>query len=103
MRKFIPAGLDPTAQRIDDNDQQENWTRIVGVTGNVRQDIYEPPLAERDWLMDEMDPVKCARAESQRDVAGGADRRRSEADYSRRRVDRFTISTPPCRSMSPRP
>ncbi|MGA7342790.1 MAG: FtsX-like permease family protein, partial [Terracidiphilus sp.] len=56
VRKFIPAGLDPTTQRIDDNDQQEKWTRIVGVTGNVRQDIYEPPLAERDFLMDEMDP-----------------------------------------------
>ena len=56
VRKFVPTGLDPTAQRIDDADKQENWTRIVGVTGNVRQDIYEPPLAERDWLMDEIDP-----------------------------------------------
>ena len=27
---------------------------IVGVTGDVRQDIEEPPLAERDWLMDEL-------------------------------------------------
>jgi putative ABC transport system permease protein len=52
VRKFIPAVLDPTAQKIDDNSQQEKWTQIVGVTGNVRQDIYEPPLAERDWLMD---------------------------------------------------
>jgi ABC-type antimicrobial peptide transport system permease subunit len=24
----------------------------VGVTGNVRQNIYEPTLAERDWLID---------------------------------------------------
>jgi predicted permease len=56
VRKFIPAGLDPTAQRIDDADKQENWTQIVGVTGNVRQNIYEPPLAERDWLMDEIEP-----------------------------------------------
>jgi hypothetical protein len=56
VRKFVPTGLDPTAQRIDDADKQENWTRIVGVTGNVRQDIYEPPLTERDFLMDEMDP-----------------------------------------------
>jgi hypothetical protein len=52
VRKFIPAGLDPAAQRIDDNDSQEKWTRIVGVVGNVRQDIYQPPLAERDWLID---------------------------------------------------
>ena len=55
VKKFIPAGLDPTVQRIDDAAKQEDWTRIVGVVGNVRQDIYEPPLAERDWLMDEID------------------------------------------------
>jgi predicted permease len=56
VHKFIPAGLDPTAQRIDDAEKQENWTRIVGVTGNIRQNIYEPPMAERDWLMDELPP-----------------------------------------------
>ncbi len=56
VQKFIPAGLDATAQRIDDADKQENWTRIVGVTGNVRQNIYQPSLAERDWIMDEIDP-----------------------------------------------
>jgi predicted permease len=56
VHKFIPAGLDPTAQRIDDGEKQETWTRIVGVTGNIRQNIYEPPLAERDWLMDEIAP-----------------------------------------------
>jgi hypothetical protein len=55
VKKFIPRGLDPTAQRIDDNDKQADWTKIVGVTGNVRQDIYQEPLAERDWLMDEID------------------------------------------------
>jgi predicted lysophospholipase L1 biosynthesis ABC-type transport system permease subunit len=54
VRKFIPTGLDPTAQRIDDDAKQEKWTQVVGVTGNARQDIYEPPLAERDWLMDEI-------------------------------------------------
>jgi hypothetical protein len=52
VRKFMPNGLDAVGQRMDDADKKENWTRIVGVTGNVRQDIYEPPLAERDWLMD---------------------------------------------------
>ena len=54
VKKFIPSGLDPTAQRLQDNDKEENWTRIVGVTGNIRQNIYEPPLAERDWLMNEL-------------------------------------------------
>jgi hypothetical protein len=57
VSKFIPAGLDPTTQRNDDSAKEEEWTRIVGVTGNVRQSIYEPPLAERDWLMDEI-PAK---------------------------------------------
>jgi len=52
VRKFIPGKLDPVGQRMDDADQEENWTHIVGVTGNVRQDIYEPTLAERDWLID---------------------------------------------------
>ena len=57
VKEFIPAGLDPTTQRIDDADKPENYTRIVGVVGNVRQNIYEPPLAERDWIMDEL-PLK---------------------------------------------
>lgn len=57
VREFVPAGLDPTTQRIDDADRPENYTHIVGVFADVRQDIYEPPLAERDWLMDEL-PLK---------------------------------------------
>ncbi len=57
VKKFIPAGLDPTMQRIDDSDKPDKWTRIVGVVGNVRQNIYEPPLAEEDWLIDSV-PVK---------------------------------------------
>jgi hypothetical protein len=57
VRKFVPGKLDPLQQRIDDADKEANWTHIVGVTGNVRQDIYSPPLAERDWLMDAV-PLK---------------------------------------------
>jgi hypothetical protein len=56
VSKFIPPGLNPTAQRLDDSANPEKWTQIVGVAGNVRQDIYEAPLAERDWLMDEIGP-----------------------------------------------
>jgi len=65
VSKFIPSGLDPTAQRIDDAAKPENWARIVGVTGNVRQDLYEPPLAERDFLIDELP------ADQQPLIAGG--------------------------------
>jgi hypothetical protein len=54
VRKFIPAGLDPTQQLIDDSPKREEWGRIVGVTGNVRQNIYDNPMAERDWLIDEI-------------------------------------------------
>jgi predicted permease len=50
--KFLPNGPDAVGQRMDDADKEANWTRIVGVTGNVRQDIYDAPLAERDWLID---------------------------------------------------
>jgi predicted permease len=57
VKKFIPAGLDPTVQRIDDSDKPDKFTQIVGVVGNVRQNIYEPPLAEEDWLIDSM-PLK---------------------------------------------
>lgn len=54
VKKFIPPGLDATIQRIQDGDKEANYTRIVGVTGNIRQDLYQPPLAERDWLMSEL-------------------------------------------------
>jgi predicted permease len=54
INKFIPAGLDPTAQRLDDGAKEEGWTRIVGVTGNVRQSLYDVPMPEIDWLMDEI-------------------------------------------------
>ena len=57
VRKFMPHGMDAVGQRIDDADKEENWTRIVGVTGNIRQDIYEQPLAERDWLINAI-PMK---------------------------------------------
>jgi predicted permease len=56
VKKFIPNGLDPTMQRIDDNDKAEAKTRIVGVVGSVRQDIYQPPMAEHDYLIDQVPP-----------------------------------------------
>ena len=52
VSKFKLTDANTPGQRIDDAEKEANWTRIVGVTGNVRQDIYEPPLAERDWLID---------------------------------------------------
>ncbi len=57
VRKFIPAGLDPVGQVIDSDPDKTNWARIVGVVGNIRQNIYEPPLPENDYLLDSF-PVK---------------------------------------------
>jgi predicted permease len=57
VKKFISAGLDPTMQTIDSDPDRKNWTRIAGVVGNVRQNIYEPPLPEHDYLIDAL-PVR---------------------------------------------
>jgi predicted permease len=57
VKKFIPAGADPTTQRIDSDPDPKDWTRIVGVMGNVRQSIYEDPMPEHDYLVDAT-PVK---------------------------------------------
>ncbi len=54
VAKFVPPGLDPVTVRMDESPKEEEWTRLVGVTGSVRQSIYEPPMPERDWLMDEI-------------------------------------------------
>jgi predicted permease len=53
VRKFMPHGMDAVGQRMDDGDKEAEWTRIVGVVGNIRQDIYQQPMAERDWVIDE--------------------------------------------------
>jgi predicted permease len=50
VKKFIPAGRDPIGMQVD-IDQKPT---IVGVVKNVRQDIYEPPLAEMDYMAAQM-------------------------------------------------
>lgn len=45
VKKFIPAGRDPIGMQIDNDKSQ-----IVGVVKNIRQNIYEPPLAEMDYM-----------------------------------------------------
>jgi putative ABC transport system permease protein len=57
VKKFIPSGMEPTMQRIDSDPDPKNWTRIAGVVGDVRQNIYEPPMPEHDYLIDAL-PVK---------------------------------------------
>ena len=57
VKKFLPGGFGPAMPHIDDHEETEEKTAIVGVMGNVRQDIREAPLAEVDYLADEI-PVK---------------------------------------------
>jgi predicted permease len=46
VKKFIPAGRDPVGMQLDDDDK----TQIVGVVKNIRQNIYDAPLAEMDYI-----------------------------------------------------
>jgi putative ABC transport system permease protein len=55
-RKFFSGGGDPVGAHMDDNDKAELKTGIVGVVTDVRQDLQQPPLAEMDWLIDEITP-----------------------------------------------
>ena len=45
VKKFFSPGEDPIGQHVDDFDKAE----IVGVVRDVRQNLYEPPLAEMDF------------------------------------------------------
>lgn len=57
VKKFIPSGLDPLKQSIDSDPDPKNWTHIAGVVGNVRQNIYDDPLPEQDYLIESV-PTK---------------------------------------------
>jgi len=57
LRKFFSGGSNPVGAHLDDNDKPELKTGIVGVVADVRQDLYGPPLAEMDWLIDEIPPM----------------------------------------------
>jgi putative ABC transport system permease protein len=56
VRQLIPQPLDPTAQRIADSDDPQQCTRIVGVAGDVRQNLFSAAQPEMDMLMDQVDP-----------------------------------------------
>ena len=50
QKKFFRNGGDPVGARTDEGDKNN----IVGLVTDVRQNLYEPPLAELDWLIDEI-------------------------------------------------
>jgi len=45
VKKFIPEGRDPIGMQLEGHDHET----IVGVVKNVRQNLYEPPLAQTDY------------------------------------------------------
>jgi len=45
VKKFIPEGRDPIGMQLDGHDHET----IVGVVKNIRQNIYDAPLAEMDY------------------------------------------------------
>jgi ABC-type antimicrobial peptide transport system permease subunit len=45
VKKFIPEGRDPIGMQLDGHDHET----IVGVVKNIRQNIYDSPLAEMDY------------------------------------------------------
>lgn len=45
VKRFIHPGEDPVGKVIDSDDK----VTIVGVVRDLRQSIYDPPLAEEDW------------------------------------------------------
>jgi putative ABC transport system permease protein len=51
VRKFFSNGEDPIGKRIMDSDA---GTTIVGVVRSIKQDIYQPPLAEIDYPASEI-------------------------------------------------
>ena len=49
VKKFIPPGMDPVGAHIDDGNAE-----IVGVVSNVRQALDRAPMAEADYIMNEL-------------------------------------------------
>jgi putative ABC transport system permease protein len=52
VRKFFAAGEDPIGQHIE----WENRPAIIGVVSDVRQNIYQPAMAEIDYSMSQFAP-----------------------------------------------
>jgi predicted permease len=57
VKKFIPAGRDPVGMQLDDDDK----TQIVGVVKNIRQNIYDAPLAEMDYISSQVPKAESLR------------------------------------------
>ncbi len=56
VKKFLPTGLNPIGQHLDDSDKADEKTQIVGVVTNIRQDLMQPSMPEMDYLYAELPP-----------------------------------------------
>jgi putative ABC transport system permease protein len=56
VKKFMPSVPDPTGQHLDDSDKPDQKTEIVGEVTNIRQSLFDPPMAEMDYLATEVPP-----------------------------------------------
>ena len=54
VKKFMPAGMNPVGQHLDDSDKADEKTQIVGEATSVRQDLMQPPMPEMDYLDSEI-------------------------------------------------
>ncbi|HTX42198.1 MAG TPA: ABC transporter permease [Acidobacteriaceae bacterium] len=54
VKKFLPSGLNPVGQHLDDSDKADEKTHIAGVVTDVRQDLMEQPMPEMDYLYSEV-------------------------------------------------
>jgi putative ABC transport system permease protein len=55
-REFLSDGADPVGAQLDGDPAAKTKPSIVGVVANVCQDLHQPPMAEMDWLIDELSP-----------------------------------------------
>ncbi|MGD0912153.1 MAG: ABC transporter permease [Terracidiphilus sp.] len=58
VNKYLPHGMGGSTPKLDDAKDPDEYTQIVGATGNIRQDLRENPLAEMDYLIDEIEPAQ---------------------------------------------
>jgi predicted permease len=60
VSEYLPHGMSGSTPKLDDAKDPDEYTQIVGATGDVRQDLREKPLAEMDYLIDEIPPAQRA-------------------------------------------
>jgi predicted permease len=62
VNQYLHGSMGNSTPRLDDAKDPAEYTQIVGATGDVRQDLRENPLAEMDYLIDEIPPAQSAAA-----------------------------------------